>query len=142
MDINKQKMIYFYSPNGTWTRINKNLEYLGLDENKKVGNTYTRDFSLEVRNNTYMEKYKDYDVLYLDEFYDHAFGDPDCFRAGYEAMKKLISAGKQIVMAGHEKFDNLYFLPDEMKKEVALYDLKYDLDWDYNYKADSYIDYD
>lgn len=141
MDINNQKLIYFYSPNGTWTRINKNLEYLGLDKNKKVVNTYTRDFSLEVLNNTYMDRYKDYDVLYLDEFYDFEFGDPDCFKNAYEAMKKLIADGKQIVMAGHGRFEDLRWLPDDMKNEVTLYDLKYDLDWDYNYNVD-YINYD
>ena len=141
MNINNEKLIYFYSPNGTWTRINKNLEYLGLDKNKKIANTYARHFSLEVLNNTYLDRYKEYDVIYLDEFYDFVFRSSDCFKNAFDAIKKLIEVGKQIVMAGHEKIEDLRWLPDDMKKEVALYDLKYDLDWDYNYKV-NYIDYD
>lgn len=124
-NINEQKLIYFYSPMGTWIRINKNLEDLGLDKNKKVANTYTRDFIDSVFNNTYMEKYKDYDVIFLDEFYDHQICD---YEAGYEAMKKLIKSGKQIVMAGHGELDSLIEMPEEMKKNISSYNLIYGLD--------------
>lgn len=134
-DINKQNFIYFYSPDGTYTRINKNLEYLGLDKNKKVCNTYTRNFSRAVEKNTYKKKFKNYDVIYLDEFYDYEINYETC----YKVLKELIWEGKQIVMAGHGDLDSLVKMPEEMKKQIISYDLKYDLDWDYTYKV-KYID--
>lgn len=131
-DINTQKYIYFFSPDGTWTRINKNLEYLGLDKNKKIANTYTKDFDLSVRENTYKNKYGNYDVIYLDEFYDFEIDYELCFKI----FEEFVAQGKQIVMAGHGDLDSLKQMPLQMKKQVKSYDLKYDLDWDYSYSID------
>ncbi len=136
-DIHNISFIYFYSPYGTWTRIHKNLEYLGLNKNKKIGSTYTREFVEEVINNNYIEKYKNYDVLYLDEFYDRVFTNKDIFTKCYNAMKELIKSGKQIVMASHFEFEKHSLPPNEMRKEVISYNLNYDLGLDKNIK---YID--
>ena len=126
-DINKQKLIYFYSPNGTWTRINENLTILGLEKNKLVKNTYLRDFKSKIGNNAYMEYYKDIDVLIIDEFYSHEFNDNITFDVFYEAIKELAENGIQIVMAGHLKMNKLIGMPKEMKKEIVSYNLKYSL---------------
>ena len=126
-NINKQMYIYFYSPNGTWTRININLEHLGLEKNKKIANTYYRDFIANVDNNTYKEKYNDYDVIYLDEFYDWEAHGNDSINSSYNAMKELVKSGKQIVMAAHGDIKNSNF-PDELKNNVTVYQLNYELD--------------
>ena len=131
-NINNQKLIYFYSPMGTWTRINKNLIHLGLDKNKKIGNTYARDFIWEVKNNTYKKKYKNIDVIYLDEFYDFEFDNEELFAKSYDVMKELIESGKQIVMAGHNELDTFNLMPEEMKKNIISYDLIYGLDGEFD----------
>lgn len=127
-DINSQKYIYFYSPNGTWTRINSNLYYLGLNKNKKICNTYARDFDWSVRDGSYNDKYSNYDVIYLDEFYDHEIDYDLC----YKVLQEFVNAGKQIVMAGHGNLDSLVNMPDDMKKRITSYDLIYELDIDTN----------
>lgn len=136
-DINDIKFIYFYSQNGTWTRIHKNLEHLGLNKNKKIGSTYARNFVDKAKKNTFIEKYKDYDVLYLDEFYDYEFDNEEIFNKCYIAMKELIENGKQIVMASHSEFEKHSLPSEEMKKEITSYDLNYNLGLDVNIK---YID--
>src|SRR5574344_2134775 len=108
-DINSQKYIYFYSPNGTWTRINSNLYYLGLNKNKKICNTYARDFDRSVRDGSYKDKYSNYDFIYLDEFYDHEIDYDLC----YKVLQEFVNAGKQIVMAGHGNLDSLVNMPDD-----------------------------
>ena len=127
-EINNQKLIYFYIPKGTWIRVHKNLEILGLDKNKKIRSTYTRNFVDSVKNNNYKEKYEQYDVLYLDEFYDHEFDDRDVSNACYNIMKELIDDEKQIVMAGHGKLDSLVSMPIDIKKRIVSYNLLYGLD--------------
>lgn len=126
-DINKQKLIYFYSLNGTWIRINKNLAMLGLDRNKIVKNTYLRDFKSKIENNIYMDYYNDIDVLIIDEFYSHEFNDNITFDVFYEAIKELVEKGIQIVMAGLLKMNALIGIPKERKKEIVSYKLKYNL---------------
>ena len=127
--INSQKYIYFYSPMGTWIRVNKNLEYLGLNNNKRICNTLTNNFTMSVKNNTYHNKYKDYDVIYLDEFYDNNIDFDLC----YKVLQKFVNNGKQIVMAGHGTLESLVKMPKEMKKQVVSYNLMYDLDWNDDY---------
>lgn len=131
-DINNQKLIYFYSPYGIYTRINKNLELFGLDSNKKVCNIQTETFNMAVRDNKYIEKYKEYDVIYLDEFYD-IFIESNNF---FDVIRECISLGKQIVMAGHDDLDFVKSIPKDIRKQINLYDLNYDIDWSYDYKID------
>lgn len=119
-DINEQNYIYFYSPGGTYTRINKNLKYLGLDKNKKVCNTYTRNFNWSVKENTYEKKYKKYDVIYLDEFYDYSIDYEIC----YKALEELVNEGKRIVMAGYGDLNSLVEMPEEMKKTNTIIRIK------------------
>ena len=128
--MSETRLIYFHSPGGTWITVNKNLHYLGLDKDKIVKNTYLRDFILEIMNNTYNDKYKDVDVLVVDEFYSHFFNDDVDSNKFYNVVKELLKQDKIIVMAGHGKIDNLYDLPNEMKKCITEYNLRYDVDID------------
>ena len=129
-DINKIPFIYFYSPNGTWTRIHKNLIHMGLSKNKKIGSTYTRNFINEVNNDSFLKQYEAYDVIYLDEFYDYEFSGEEEFIKVYNAMNDLILRKKQIVMAGHDKLERIYLMPEEMRSRVVSFDLNYDLGFD------------
>ncbi len=133
MNINNQKLIYFYSPMGTWTRVNKNLEILGLDKTKKICNTYARNFANSVKKSDYLKKYKYFDVLYLDEFYSEEISDDTgSWKEVYNAMIELIKSGKQIVMAGHGNLESFYGMPEEMKEKIISYDLNYDINIDTN----------
>ncbi len=146
MDINSQKFIYFNSPLGTYSRINYNLFLMGLDKGKKFANTYLRTFCHDVLNNTYMKKYKYYDVIYLDEFYIyemHLRTSESHYETEVEqimiinALIDLANNGKQIVMASHANFfKDFSMLPEFFKDQVNVYDLNYDTDWTYDYKIE------
>ena len=129
MDINNQKLIYFYCPKGSWKQVNKNLKFHGLEQDKKILNTYPRDLAYEISHNSYMKTYKDFDVICFDLFYDFIYNSPDCFKDGCEAIMKLIANGKQVVMSDNKKVEELKkYLPEEMSEQIVAYDLKYDLD--------------
>ena len=116
-------IIYFHSPYGTGNRIKPNLKMLGLDESKKIYTVLTREFNRMVKNNN-LDILNDYDVICLDEFYDSQIDCEIC----YNALTELLNNGKQIVMAGHEKIENLKTIPSNLKEKIITYDLKYGLD--------------
>ncbi len=124
IDINSQKYIYFCCPMGSWVRINNNLDHLGLSNIKRICNTLTIDFNKSLMENTYQEKYIDYDVIILDEFYD---GNID-YELFLKALPKFAKE-KQIVMAGHGTLESLKEMPGEFKRQIKCYDLLYDLDY-------------
>ena len=129
MNINDQKLIYFYCPKGSWKQVNKNLEYLGLDKSKRILNTYPRDLAYEISHNSYTKTYKDFDVICFDLFYDFVYNSPNCFIDGCEAIMKLVEDGKQVVMSDNKKLEELIkYIPEDMSRQIVSYDLKYDID--------------
>ena len=126
MDINKAKYIYFYSPFGTSARIILNLKHLGLDQCKRIRSVYAPIVSDSLEKDYSLDKYKDLDVLYLDEFYENRFNT----ELIYKFLKELSDLGIQIVMASHDKVDKLINMPKGIKDELLSLDLDYSIKTD------------
>lgn len=126
-DINKAKMIYFYSPGGTWIVVDKNLYYLGLDKTKTIKTCKMLNLKFDILNGKYKNKYCDIDVLIIDDFYSYHFEKGLTFEYFYEVIKYFNKNNILVVMAGHGKLDSLKGMPIKMKEEIISLDLIYGL---------------
>lgn len=146
IDVNSQKMIYFYSPQGTYSRIQYCLYLLGLDKKKKFGNTYFHSLAVDIARDNDLNRYFKYDVIYLDEFYDFGFysqvgkdriiESDEMTQLIVDFMEKLTRNGIQIVMAGHGRLDSIGTLPKKLKEQILEIDLFYDKGWSYDYEIE------
>ena len=146
IDINNQMMIYFYSPQGTYSRIQYCLYLLGLDKKKKIGNTYLHNLAFDIARENDLNRYFKYDVIYLDGFYDSGFygqagkerfiESEEMTRLIVEFVEKLTRNGVQIVMAGHGRLDSISALPKKLKDQIVEIDLFYDEGWSYDYEIE------
>ena len=145
MDINNQKLIYFNSPRGTGERIHYNLWAMGLDKNKKICHCGIGTIFHETMNNRLIEKFKVYDVIYLDGFYeweltesktyDHGIAEGDVvMKETIRGIQELVEYGKQVVMASHDNFHSFTRIPKEFKEKVVVYDLDYSIKWSFDLK--------